>query len=257
MLTITNPKVASFAPTWSRFVGFSILFDNPGQSLESNAGFETIRCDVTASDDLALYRELSIAIRELGEGSLSDLGLCLLPPSSYHVTFFDCGNQANAVAANPNSQASLMSLIEGLPDLWTEHHELVAPAVQAANALTTSFPVSFRYSHLKNWGNSVLVAVLEPSDEISASNLKHLVEERANLSNFYRTTHAFGSGSSYTPHVSLAYFAHQEAGENELEKNDDWDLLLRERTMDLNVRFDSLSAYAFTDMATFFRHQGC
>ncbi|MCZ6679696.1 MAG: hypothetical protein O7E52_20900 [Candidatus Poribacteria bacterium] len=35
MITITNNKIAGFAPVWASFNGFSLLFDNPGNNLSS------------------------------------------------------------------------------------------------------------------------------------------------------------------------------------------------------------------------------
>ena len=121
--------------------------------------------------------------------------------------------------------------------------------------LATSLNISFRYSYLKNWNNDGLAAILEPSDEESQTNLDRLVEERAKLSSHYRTAYGFGAGPKFTPHVSLGYFANQAGGERASVKLEEWDQALRERTKGLCVHFDSISAYAFTDMATFFREK--
>ena len=253
MVPITNAKVASLDPTWGRFVGYSLLFDNPGESFRRVGRFEELRCDVAASAELALYRELSRAVAELRRDDPDAFGLCLLPPSSYHVTFFDGGNQANVEGAHPDCQAALRRLIEGLPDSWDEWHELVSPAVQSSVAIGTSIGVSFRYSHLKCPNNEVMVVALVPSDGASEAILEGLVAERLKLSDHYRSTFDFGAGPRYSPHVSLGYFANQEAGVRASAKIGELDEMLREHTQGLTVRFDSISAYAFTDMATFFR----
>ena len=253
MLPITNPKVQSLDPNWARFVGFSLLFDNPGPSYHRVGNSDEVRCDVDSSQELTLYRELSHAIGDFADSEFAEFGICLLPPRSYHVTFFDGGNQANADGAEPTVKSSLTDLIEGLPRSWRETHELVQPALKIASEVTTSLPVSFRFSHLKNWNHEVLVAALQPSNEESASILSHLIERRATLSSWYRENFGFGAGPKYTPHVSLAYFANRIGGEKASMKYEELEAAIRRRTAGLEINFHSISAYAFTDMATFFR----
>ena len=254
MLPITNPKVESLEPKWARFAGWSLLFDNPGDSLRGDGRSETIDCRVDLSPELGLYRELSQAAFDF-QGAPNECGMCLLPPSSYHVTFFDCGNQANAEGARPNCNAALGQLIEGLPNSWSEEHELVLPSAKNSVAISPFPNITFRYSHLINWGYQVIAAAVQPADEISKANLEWLIAEREKLSNHYRTTYGFGAGPKYTPHVSLAYFANDAGGEKASGKTEEWDQILRERTQGLEVHFNSVSAYAFTDMATFFRER--
>jgi len=253
VLPITNTKIETLEPKWARFVGYSLLFDNPGDSLCQTGGFERIHCEVDSSSELVLYRELSRATSKLGKGESNELGLCLLLSNSYHVTFFDCGNQANAEGAHPVVKSALTGFIEGLPESWTEEHELVLPAARCALALSASPGLFFRYSGLRNWGNQVIVAVLEPSDEATSTILEGMVEGRANLSNYYQTELGFGTGPKYTPHVSLGYFANEDGGEKASAELDAWDDALRERTEGLQIRFNSIGTYAFTDMVTFFR----
>jgi hypothetical protein len=246
MIPITNPKVASLEPTCARFVGFSLLFDSPGASLRPDGRFEVVHCE----SELGLYRELSqFAVRLLD----SDLGICLLPPHSYHVTVFDGGNQANVGDARPEFKDSLSALLLGLPDSWNEHHELVAPDVQFAREQGDSLNIELKVSQLRLWGNQVLVAGLEPIDEQSQAIFNQLVEARAILSNTYRTTYGFGAGPKFGPHISLAYFANESGGESASAKLDEWNEELRHRTKGLSIQFNSIRAYAFTDMATFYR----
>ena len=181
VIPITNPKVETLDPTWARFVGFSLLFDNPGPSLRRESHFEVVHCE----PQLALYRELSHAATEWLD---PELGLCLLPPSSYYVTVFDGGNQANINGAQLQFNASLSELLLGLPDSWNETHQLVLPAVQFAREQGSSLEIEFKFSRLRMWGNQVLVAGLEPTNERSKQILDRLVEARAILSNSYRTT---------------------------------------------------------------------
>jgi hypothetical protein len=248
MLPTTNAKVQTLDPTWARFVGFSLLFDNPGRSFRQEGRFEVVHCE----PQLALFRELSQAATEWLDPELS---LCLLPPRSYHVTVFDGGNQANVGDALPGFKDSLAELLLGLPDSWNEHHELVAPAVQFAREQGDSLNIEFKFSRLRMWGNQVLVAGLEPIDEQSQAKFDQLVAARAVLSNSYRTTFGFGAGPKFGPHISLAYFANESGGESASAKLDEWNEEVLRRTDGLSIQFNSIRAYAFTDMATFFRSQ--
>ena len=248
MTPITNPKVETLDPKWARFVSFSLLFDNPGRPLRQEGRFEVVHCE----PELAPYRELSQSAVELLD---IDLGMGLLPRSPYHVTVFDGGNQANVGDAQPEFKASLSELLLHLPDSWNEHHELVLPAVQFAREQGDSLNIEFKFSGLRIWGNQVLVAGLEPIDEQSQAKFNRVSEARAILSNTYRTTYGFGAGPKYGPHISLAYFANQSGGESASAKLDEWNEQVRHRTEGLSIQFNSISAYAFTDMAIFFRSQ--
>lgn len=253
MIPITNTKVETLGPTWARFVGYSLLFDNPGDSVRDLGRFEQVHCEVEAEPELGLYRQLSLAFSEIAKPESSDLGLCPLPPSSYHVTVFDGGNQANVDGAHPDYRSSLAALIEGLPDSWDVEYELVRPLAQSSLATSTSLDFRFCYSHLKCPGNAVLVAALKPADDASRDKLEQFVSQRAMLSDSYREAYGIGAGMRYSPHVSIAYLANLEGGEKAATKIEEWDRLLRERTEGLTLRFNSVSVYAFTDMATFFR----
>jgi hypothetical protein len=48
MISITNAKLAGYIPRWAPFRGFSILSDNPGQSLTSTEQQRRLTCDVDA-----------------------------------------------------------------------------------------------------------------------------------------------------------------------------------------------------------------
>ncbi len=253
MIPITNAKVETLDPTWTRFLGYSLLFDNPGRSLVSYRNSQLNSCNVDSSPELTLYKELSQAVKEIDTQAAKEFGICLLPSSSYHVTFFDCGNQANAADAHAAAQPSLGHLLEGLPHSWTEDHALVRPAAEKAASLSADLPISFRFSRLKNWSNVVLVAVLEPTED-SSDRFQRIVEERALLSSDYLSSYGFGAGAKFTPHVSLAYFANPSGAENSMELCQELEGVLRRRTDGLEICFNSISAYAFTDMATFFRH---
>jgi hypothetical protein len=65
----------------------------------------------------------------------------------------------------------------------------------------------------------------------------------------------FGIGPSetYTPHVSLGYFANREAAQLSVPFLEDLNSRFEERMHALTLPLSRVSVYGFTDMATFFR----
>jgi len=254
MAWISNPKIAGCKPEWARFPGFSLLFDNPGQSYRDAGGMQHVACDVAGEPDLGLYKALHDGLHRLDDKSLtSKYGFCPLPPKSYHVTVFDGGNIGNLAKAKPEYQAALRQLLEALPDGWSEDHPLVHPA--AVNSLTAKGKpeIAFRFGELKLWGGEVMVARLVAADADSAEALEQFKAERRTLSATYQEAFGFGAGPNYSPHVSLGYFATQAGGELADEKRLEWNELFEAITEGHVIRFQGVTCYGFTDMASFFR----
>ncbi len=91
MITITNLKIAGFEPKWARFHGFSLLFDNPNNHLQSmqNNLFK-LHCSADNDPDLIFYKTLSNSLNALDLNQLLNTYLfCSLVPSSFHVTVLD------------------------------------------------------------------------------------------------------------------------------------------------------------------------
>jgi hypothetical protein len=60
MIIITNPKISGFDPVWTRFYGFSLLFDNPNNHFKPMInGLGKLDCAVEKDPDLLYYKGLA------------------------------------------------------------------------------------------------------------------------------------------------------------------------------------------------------
>jgi hypothetical protein len=254
MIAITNPKVEGFIPRWAPFCGFSILFDNPGESLTRAGQQFVVSCDVDADPALGFYRGLRDNLAGLGGDWLTNSYLfCHLPPPSYHVTLWDGGNDGNVAAMLPEQRHKLEALLAGLPEAMAPSSELIARAAASPLADGSVGEIRFRYDRLFNWGDVVLVALLAAADVESAAILVTLVEERRRLSADFRATYGIGPSDEYRPHVSLGYFANRELAQRAHPSVAEWDRTFAEQMAGQVLAFSGASVYGFTDMATFFK----
>jgi hypothetical protein len=254
MLTITNAKVAGFAPRWAAFRGFSILFDNPGRSLTPSGDRLDLACDVTNDAALHFYRTLNDALAALNLNLLTNTYLfCPLPPPSYHVTVWDGGNDGNLAHVVAAQHPHLDTLLAGLPDSLL--HPNVVTDIPLRSSLVTKrdWPIRFRLESLVIWGNIVLVARLAPADDASTCVFHALVAARSRLNARYREALGISPSDNYTPHVSLGYFANKESAQLSIPCLATWNALFLERLSGMTLDFDRASLYGFTDMATFFK----
>lgn len=254
MITVANPKVAGFAPRWAAFRGFSILFDNPGNSLTRSGNRLDLTCDVDADSELGFYKALRDSLDSLNVDLLTRTYLfCPLPPPSYHVTVWDGGNDGNVREVFNEQRHKLEAFLSGLPDTLMRPNELTE--MTAASPLVTKrdWNIRFRFDQLVKWGNSVVVARLAPADSSSAQVFDELVSERAHLSARFRRAFGISPSDRYSPHVSLGYFANREAAQLATPCMDGWNRDFEARMQGTALLFRQASVYGFTDMATFFK----
>jgi hypothetical protein len=115
MSEITNEKIADLEPTWRRYAGLSVLYDNPGTVLST--GLERIDA-LPVADDTAqeLYDALEEVVAELSDGPLRHLGFCPLPRATYHVTVCDGVNDTVMTGMSSPHRPAVQTLLDGLPD---------------------------------------------------------------------------------------------------------------------------------------------
>ena len=255
MITITNPKVAGLdGPRWALFRGFSLLFDNPGDSV-SPMGKDLLKldCSVDTNPGLALYHSLVTSLDKIGRDSLVDnYSFCPLPPSSYHVTVWDGLNDGNAEKVFPDHCLDLGSFLQGLPDSLPAHTRFTGEIDDSPLLLRTGWTIAFTFDRLTKWGNRVLVARLAPAGGDSEREFRRIVADRNDLSVRFQERFGFQS-TGYSPHVSLGYFANAKQAEMATPQVDRWTDAFRGDAGDVAVAFTSISLYGFTDMATFFK----
>ena len=255
MITITNQKIAGFIPSWADFRGYSLLFDNPGQCLTASGSLLALDCSVDNDTQLSFYRELSTSLTSIGREMLIRSYLfCPLPAASYHVTVWDGGNIANLADITPDHQSELKSYLDRLPlSLSNKNH--LTDVVLASPLTNYEGEIVFQFDRLVKWGNSVMVVKLKPSTQTEAQ-FQFLLELRRNLSAEFAKVSGLRPSAQYTPHVSLGYFANQEAAQQATPCIEQWSEVIRESLGDLQLSFRTISLYGFTDIAHFFKAGG-
>jgi hypothetical protein len=254
MITITNAKVAGFTPRWALFRGFSLLFDNPGRSLTPRDGRLELTCTVDTDPELTFYRNLRAQIEALDLDLLTHRYLfCPLPPPSYHVTVWDGGNDGNVEQVVGARRSGLEALLNGLPDSLLQPNEFLELPACSPLVQRQDWALRFQLDRLVQWGNAVLVAYLAPADPASTQALEDLTEERRCLTSAFRQAFGIGPSDTYTPHVSLGYFANQEGAQSAAPHVPDWNQRFQQAMEAQTIIFRQVSLYGFTDMATFFK----
>lgn len=253
MITVSNAKIAGLVPEWAPFRGFSILFDNPGDSLRRAERYDLIANDVDHDAALGFYRTLRDALVSLDVRLLTHTYLfCPLPPASYHVTVWDGLNDGNAEEIAPAHREGVAQLLADLPAALRAPHPLIRAARESALAARRDWGLSFQFSHLSLVQQSVLVAELKPAAPGDAARMQELLQARADLSAQTQAAYGYSPYHRYWPHVSLGYFANREHGQLAMPCVAGWTAAFAQRLDDKRLSFEHASVYGFTDMATFF-----
>lgn len=253
MITVTNPKVAGFAPVWAAFRGFSLLFDNPGHGLTPMQGspdFLTLDCDCS-DPQLKLYRAFVAALQDMGQ-LVNTYLFCPLPSPSYHVTAWDGLNDRNVQNVSLAHRSDAQNLLKGLPDSLSSSSRFTTSSSGDALAMTMDCNIVFRFWELDIWGNSALVARLTLDDEDSEPCYQRIEAQRSWLGEEFRKRFGVTTrGRAFSPHVTLGYFANKEGGELATPQIDSWTDIVKDKVGTATINFESVGLYGFTDMATY------
>ena len=190
-MTCTNKKLLSVEggePAWATYRGFSILFDNPPNSLSTmGCGLRLMSCPLCEAG-LELYTGLVQALRvirarEAAEGR--DLsahhGLCLLPSYSYHVTLWDGLSERRAGKVIGEHQESLRRFLDGFPASLGGQSPFTELAT-CSQLMKIGFEISFRFKALSgSRRHDAVLAFLEPADSRDKEVLSALQEARSTL----------------------------------------------------------------------------
>ncbi|SDX30375.1 hypothetical protein [Paenibacillus sp. PDC88] len=255
MFLITNPKIAGFTPEWSHFRGYSILFDNPSDCLlplDANEDLKLLSCDIE-SEQLGLYKSLNQTLTQLSEVKNTYL-FCPLPSHSYHVTLWDGINDGNVQEVSREHRFNAEDLLDNLPHSLRGGERDFLRIGDGPLHIHMEESIDFQFDKLIKWGNSVLVASLKPANSRSRAVLHKIEEERKCLIEKYKERFGLETcGPSYTPHVSLGYFANKERAEMYTSNIGHWNERFLQRTEGQTVTFTSNSLYGFSSMATFYK----
>jgi hypothetical protein len=241
MVAITQPKVAGLEPRWAPFAGFSLLFDNPVSP-------------VARLLEQALYGQLDTLIGQIGRVALArDFLFCPLPFSSYHVTVWDGINVENIASVSDALRAEWAEYLTGIPHPVRSAPASMAVVRDSALAHGPSMPIRFRFNDLAVWGHQALVATLLPDDETSAASLAELCLAREELNTVALQTLGVCPSGSYSPHVTLGYFANEAGGQRCAARLMDLNTQFQPQLAGATISFSSIGVYAFPDMADFVR----
>jgi hypothetical protein len=253
MISITNTKVAGFAPVWAPFRGFSILFDTPGDALRRTGRYNLLACDVAGDPALGFYRALRDTLAALDVRLLTNTYLfCPLPPESYHVTVWDGANDGMLQQVEPQRRPAIEELLADVPAALHAPHPLIRIVRESPLVARRDWDLTFRFSHLTLVASGVLVAELAPVDADAASRLQQLVDARLALSEQVHAAYGFGPRPGYWPHVSLGYFANREHTQLARGCLATWNDRFATHMDGRSFTFAHADVYGFDDMATFY-----
>jgi hypothetical protein len=254
MIPITNVKVAGLEPQWAPYRGFSLLFDYPDGTIQLRGeNLNELKCSLD-SPGLKLYKALDKSLDNIGRNMLIKTFLfCPLPPYSYHVTVWDGLNDANAQKVSGNFYPKLRNFLNNLQNSLLTDDQFIEEIYEFP-LTATEWPIEFRFDHLSNWDNQVLVARLEPTEKSSGSPYDLLLKFRNELTQVYEMRYKIKMFHKYLPHVSLGYFANKQYGAGVTTSQlDHWTKIVKQEVGDKVITFKSISLYGFTDMVTFFK----
>ncbi len=262
IITITNEKIAGFVPVWAPFKGFSLLFDNPGNSLSpmpDNGSLYKINCNCPAQSGTAgnpeLYKIFSLSLNGIKQ-LLSRHLFCPLPCSSYHVTVWDGLNDSNVHKIKRSERLGVKEFLKKLPESLLESSRVAIRLSGDPLPVPMNSIITFKFEKLSIWGTNVLVACLKPADKGSEKYLDNIKLERRKLIKEYQVRFGIKTSTScYAPHVSLGYFINREYAESIVHRTEHWTNEFLKRTTDKTISFSSNSLYGFLDMVTYFKRK--
>ncbi|QYR19201.1 hypothetical protein KZ483_14690 [Paenibacillus sp. sptzw28] len=204
------------------------------------------------SPELEFYKTLNQTLSLFPE-IVSTYLFCPLPFHSYHVTLWDGINDANVQNVSREYRFDGEDLLQDLSNSFLNISDFFEVDGQPLKIIMEE-PIEFQFDKLIKWGNSVLVARLKPSNANCEIRLKKIEKQRENLIKKYKER--FGLETcllSYSPHVSLGYFANKELAELSTPMIEYWNEQFLLDTRGLTITFYSNSLYGFNNMATFFK----
>jgi hypothetical protein len=254
MIAITQNKIAGFEPRWAPYPGFSLLFDNPGDSTSRIGDHLKIGCSSEPKGPLKLYFKLEDTINKLGRDLLiRTYLLCPLPGSSYHVTVWDGVNIDNVSSVHVAVRSDWVKFLQEIPHSLGTPPDSMAVVSKSELASRSFGSIGFQFKKLAIWGNQSLVAPLAAADETSEARLEDLSDTREELCEEAGKKLGVRPSRSYSPHITLGYFANEEHGQLARAHLKDWTERFRSNLEGSVITYESLDMYAFTDMASFFK----
>lgn len=243
---VTNPKLATLAPTWRRYPGVSVLLDNPGQRRPRGV-WPLPALAVDEPDRQLLYDQLAAVVALAGTDEMrTRYGFCPLPRDTYHVTAWD-GPNAQALTALPEPVRNPVArLLADLPDSLAHPPAELAPVLRSPLLGELPGPITCTAGRVLVAGQ-VLAVRLALTGQGAGAVLDAVVAARAELADRLGM-----DDRPWWPHVSLGYFANPDVARAASVTLPAWDRWLATRAT-AAIEFGSAALYGFTDMVSWFR----
>lgn len=265
MKTITNNKIDAIYPTvtWNRFVGFSLLFNNPGPTLENLVSSKEntlaiLQCDIEHEAHI-LYRKLNENFVAFHNNLKEDKKkLCALPATTYHVTALDGINADNLNNIDSSNQILIQEIFDGFPSSLSKA-SIINSCIEKSDLVTNrSWEINFKFYELANFSNKALVALLSPIDK---KKMDAFIIARTKTAR--ELTKMFGlvirPERVFLPHITLAYFSNETYGSKFQGKNLSnlsakfRASLVADNMQPLEITFKNVDVYGFENMVSFFK----
>lgn len=249
-----NPKISAVEARWARFPGFTLLFDNPGQSCRSTEFGPLLDCRPEGDPALSLYAALARGLASLDlQTAMFRHGFCPTPSASYHVTAWDGLNPALDAQLKPEVLQRARACYGALPEATDAERGFLAELQPAIQALQAQLPIRMKYAALRNTPGVGLVADVAPADNASAQAFERLQAVRLEVAQAAAQRWGAAYTTALQPHITLGYYANAADTRPLDPELPAWNTALAAACEGLTLEFSSLGFYAFTDMARFYR----
>ena len=249
-----NPKISAVEARWARFEGFTLLFDNPGQCCRGTESGPLLDCRPEGDPALALYAALARGLASFDlQAAMFRHGFCPTPGASYHVTAWDGLNPALDAQLKPEVLQRARACYAALPAGSDAERGFLAELQPVIQGLNAQLPIRMKYAALRSTPGVGLVADLVPADHESARAFERLQAERMAAAQAAARRWGAAYSTALQPHITLGYYANAADTRPLDPELPAWNAGLARACAGLELEFSSVSFYAFTDMARFYR----
>jgi mannose-6-phosphate isomerase-like protein (cupin superfamily) len=194
---------------------------------------------------------LAQAIEKIGKKQLVSHGVCLTPPSSYHVTVQDLLHNGNIRLIRQPERNVFEDVFARLPT------SVVAPLPTQLPPTTLPLPgrwrIRFRVSGIAVLQSQAgLIARLTPVDEESERTMKQIEQRRRELDEQFASI-GKPPNPAWAPHITLGYFANPGLALEAAAHVERWSETAAICILGRIIEFGSISLYAFATMDQFWR----
>lgn len=254
MADTSNIVVVCSEPRSSSLHGCSLLFDNPGQSLQSVGNLLYFDDGVNSDNTSTLYKILHDTVAPHNKDApINRYLLRAKPADCYHVTVWGGVNDQNVTGVADSHRATVRDWLSRLPNSLSEHSLHTSIILKSPLVKRADWNVRFRLGKIVNWHNACLAALLQPFDIESERALAEIVRERVALSEEFEAMFGVKPPNTFVPHITLRAFADADAAQKAAPYITALSKAVHEQAGQMALAFDSISLYGFTNVTRVFK----